>query len=90
MVWQVIAATADDLRCWDKEFVLYDPWSGDTHLLAERSGKLLQFLLQGPADIEQLEQQLLLGPEVGDQADTTETLWQVLSELSASHLIEQV
>jgi len=42
------------LRRWDDEAVLYDDRSGNTHLLDDRSARILERLLAGNAGIVEL------------------------------------
>lgn len=42
------------LRCWDEECVLFDPASGDTHLLSHSGAEILMQLQHGPASVIEL------------------------------------
>lgn len=42
------------LRCWDEECVLFDPTSGDTHLLSSSGAEILLQLQHGPASVDVL------------------------------------
>lgn len=52
--------TADSLhwRCWESEYVVYHPLSGDTHLLGEAAGHILLALQQTPQDTASLSKSL--------------------------------
>ena len=42
------------LHCWDEECVLFDPTSGDTHLLSHSGAEILIQLQHGPASVDEL------------------------------------
>lgn len=62
-LWQIADNAQLKFRFWDDECVLYHGASGDTHRLPELVGKLLQQLLQAPADTAALADSINLHEE---------------------------
>ena len=54
MQFALTLATPIALCCWGDECILFDPGSGDTHLLSRTGADLLEQLQQGPASVENL------------------------------------
>lgn len=77
--WIVVAPARLRLRRWDDEVVVYDDRSGDTHLLDDAGGRVLERLVAGSASEEELE---ALCPEESGAARTRPAvLYDVLSRL---------
>lgn len=41
-------------RCWDGEYVVFNPLTGDTHLLDVAAGGVLMDIVAGPATTDEL------------------------------------
>jgi PqqD family protein of HPr-rel-A system len=83
-MWQLMAGKSLASRGWDDEYVVYNPLSGDTHLLGADAMQLLSQLSAGPADEDALAQALHVEP------DEREGMAVMLGELAALFLIEPV
>lgn len=73
---------------WDNEFVVYNPLSGDTHLLDRFSGEILKSLQDMPKS--QLDLAFSLSKEIGTNADEvlTKRIGELLLKFSELNLIE--
>lgn len=76
------------LRCWDEECVLFDPASGDTHLLSRSGAEILLQLQQGPASVEALAGMLGVEAASEDAADIHLQLESVLDDFKHLALVE--
>ena len=93
MKWQIISSNQEALylHSWDnKEYVVYNSLTGDTHLLNLTAGQLLLKLKQSPADTVSLAN--LVAPptsqiELGEQHKLE--IEHILEELSTLNLIEK-
>lgn len=93
MKWQIISSNQETLylHSWDnKEYVVYNSLTGDTHLLNLTAGQLLLKLKQSPTDTVSLAN--LVAPptsqaELGEQHKLE--IEHILEELSTLNLIEK-
>ena len=53
-MWKVSGAGKLRWRCWDGEYVVFNPLTGDTHLLDVVAGGVLMDILAGPATVNEL------------------------------------
>lgn len=51
-------------ECWEEEYILFNPASGDTHVLNEVAFELLRDLAQTPADTDTLVRKYLDTPDL--------------------------
>ncbi|WP_334186731.1 HPr-rel-A system PqqD family peptide chaperone [Noviherbaspirillum sp.] len=58
MQWQIINGSKLNARCWNDEFVVYNPLSGDTHILSRRASDMLLALQSSASDVLSLAQVL--------------------------------
>lgn len=78
LVWRLVSQEELLYRGWDEEFLVYNPVSGDTHLLDARAMRLLLALQAGP----------LAGAELARVADTgDEAAASLLADLESLCLI---
>ena len=47
--WQVPVEAKLPLRYWDGDYVVYNPLTGNTHVLDIVAGKVLEIIMAGPA-----------------------------------------
>jgi PqqD family protein of HPr-rel-A system len=45
-------------RCWDGDYIVFDPFSGMTHYLDTTAGAVFELLLEGPATMQGLTAEL--------------------------------
>ena len=88
--WKIAPDACLRFAEWDNEFVVYNEFSGDTHLLDTTAAHILFRLKQEPLDAVALARSLLL---VADQPATDSSgllpqITHILSELHAIALIE--
>jgi PqqD family protein of HPr-rel-A system len=76
------------LRVWDGEVVVYNPLSGDTHLLDVLTGELLRVIIAGPATVPALRAAAAMLLEVPDDESLGQHVGQALAALDESGLIE--
>lgn len=76
-------------RRWADEFVIYNDASGDTHLLEEVSGTLLQRIAEGPVDLDELR--ALAAATIGAAADEVDPAMidRVVDELHGLGLVDR-
>lgn len=48
-MWKVSGAGGLRWRCWDGEYIVFNPLTGDTHLLDVVAGGVLMDIVAGPA-----------------------------------------
>lgn len=93
MKWQIICSDQKNIyiHSWDnKEYIVYNSLTGDTHLLNQSAGRLLLELKQSPADTDTLAN--LTAPTDKNKSEKhhipeTEDL---LEELNSLNLIENI
>ncbi len=89
MRWHV-DPLGDFYNCDETTVVYFDRASGDTHLLGEFAAYLLQSLAAQPMDTPQLIAHLSQGIDAVDLADLERTVPQILNELLALDVIDQL
>jgi PqqD family protein of HPr-rel-A system len=47
-MWRLAADAAPPIRCWQGDFVVYNPLSGDTHIFDIVAGTALEAVAAGP------------------------------------------
>ena len=48
VIWRVSTTTPLTMRNWDGDYVVYNPLSGNTHLLDIVTGEVLKMIVTGP------------------------------------------
>jgi PqqD family protein of HPr-rel-A system len=90
MQWQIIDDGALQFRCWDEEFVVYNAFSGDTHILAAPAAELLLMLQGASLETQSLARLLAekwqceLSPDFLDEVET------MLSDMQALSLVKRI
>ena len=77
-------------RCWDGEYVVFNPASGQTHILDIASGELLLGLMERPTGRADLCARLGAFLEVDNGADLEAAVSRILGSLEDLGLIEPV
>ena len=75
---------------WGDDYVVYHPGSGDTHLLDASRYLLLTQLGREPAPVTVIAKRLAARLELPDDAEFTEKIETLLSDLYGLGLIEKV
>jgi PqqD family protein of HPr-rel-A system len=76
------------MRTWDGDVVVYNPLSGDTHLLDVLTGELLRVIIAGPATVAALREAAASLLEVPDDDSLGRHVGEALAALDESGLIE--
>ena len=89
-LWQVAEPPLAHIQSWDDESVLYDPRSGETHLLSLFAAVLLNLMFSqtGVASTEELAQRLSVEIELDRDAQFDQALAESLDQFQALGLIE--
>ena len=90
MLWFSDPAFPLSVRHWDDDYVVYHPGSGDTHLLDASRYLLLIHLGREPAPAVVIAERLAVQLELPDDAEFTEKIESLLSDLYGLGLIEKV
>jgi len=88
--WKVIDACEFRWRIWDNQFVVYNPASGDTHLLNQVAGEALRCLQEAPADAAELTRRVAVRTDIQVDAQLLAKINDFLDELAELGLIELV
>jgi PqqD family protein of HPr-rel-A system len=75
-------------RCWDGEYVVYNPLSGDTHLLDIVTGKVLKSIMSASSHTVDLRRSVAAFLEVPDDNDLARQVDDILHLLDELGLIE--
>jgi PqqD family protein of HPr-rel-A system len=88
--WRVPLDAALRLRCWKDEYVVYNPLTGNTHLLDIVAGELLVRILEGVVTTDQLCRHIARFLELPEDEHTRENVAAILAVLDDLELIEPV
>ncbi len=86
--WRVGGQGRLRYRCWDGEYVVFNPSSGSTHLIGIVAGEVLIGILAGPVSTRVLGERLADFLEVENDAKLRANLDTILGELDQLGLIE--
>lgn len=87
--WKVVSDQALHFRSWNKEFVVYNSLSGDTHLLDETAAHILLELQKAPADVVMLAASVASILQIEMSDEWVSQIRQILADLDGLSLIEQ-
>ncbi|MES2072200.1 MAG: HPr-rel-A system PqqD family peptide chaperone [Pseudomonadota bacterium] len=88
MKWRAIADSSA-IRNWGDEYVVYNPRSGNSHLLGYVAGQILLKLQQAPMDAAGLLDKLPIDWQLDADQDVTEQIDALLADLGSLALIER-
>jgi hypothetical protein len=88
MKWRA-ASEGQIYQCNEDSVVYFDPASGNTHLLSDFAGYLIEKLAGEAMDLEQIINQITPGIDSEYLPDIDKSIPQLLSELVALDVIEQ-
>lgn len=89
-VWKVSGAGKLHWRCWDGDYVVFNPLSGDTHLLDIVAGGVLMNILAGPSTTDALTRKAAAFLEVDSGEDLSSYVKDIIVRLDGLGLIEPV
>jgi PqqD family protein of HPr-rel-A system len=87
-VWRLHAEPPLPVRAWDGEVVVYNPLSGDTHLLDVLTGELLRVITARPADVGEVRAAAATLLDVPDDDRLGQHVGEALAALDEAGLIE--
>jgi PqqD family protein of HPr-rel-A system len=90
MQWQIIEDGALRFRCWDEEFVVYNAFSGDTHILAAPAAELLLMLQGAPLETLSLARMLAEQWQCDVSPDFLGELEMMLSDMQVLSLVKRI
>ena len=76
------------LHCWDGDYVVYNPLSGNTHILDIVTGEVLQTIMAGEVGISEICQHVAHFLEVPNDNSIAEHVKRILATLDRLALIE--
>lgn len=90
MTWRV--PHPDDLlwEAWETDYSLFNPSSGETHLLNELPAEALRRLADAPKDEASLAEEMAQACEIENTASWKRKIGAMLSQLETLGLIEKV
>lgn len=86
--WRVPVEGTLPLRYWDGDYVVYNPLTGDTHVLDIVAGEVLKVIMAAPTTSRELCQHVADFLEVPNDVRTAENVDAVLATLDELGLIE--
>ena len=89
-MWQTLGDEPLRLRSWDGEYIVYSPFSGQTHRLNTTAGYLIECLIGGPKDMEMICNKLSQHLEADDDETFRGSIVSVLDVLSELALIDNM
>jgi len=89
-IWKLAGARDLQWRWWDDQLVVYQPASGDTHLLNLVAGEVLVSLREAPARVAELADRMALRLALppGERAKLLDEIETLLSQLDELGLVE--
>ena len=90
VAWQGVAGTILAIRYWGGDYVVYNPLSGNTHILDIATGELLKAIVNERMTTHDVCRCLAQFLEVPDGADVADSVGRILNHLDELGLIEPV
>lgn len=86
--WRVPSDEPPPLRYWDGEYAVYNPLTGDTHVLDIATGEILRLIMEGSSTPRELCGHIARFLDVPDDETTAEHVARILLTLDELGLIE--
>jgi len=74
-------------RFWEDGLVVFNLDSGNTHLLTPIAGQILQILMQGPADLQELSRRLTVERELQSDPELNASISEVIQQFEALGIV---
>ena len=87
--WRLIPGVFPVIHCWDGDYVVFAPLSGDTHILDITGGEVLQALLTGPETAETIQRKIAALLDLPADATLAAQVDGMLENLDELGLIER-
>lgn len=88
--WRLAGREPLRWRCWAGDYVVFDPFSGQTHMLDIVTGQVLRLLESGPSDIDRIRSEISAFLEVDDDRRVAEAVSDILARLEEAGLISPI
>src|SRR5262245_3008659 len=89
-LWRISTEGPIPVRCWDGEYAVFNPLSGDTHLLDIVAGKVLETIIAGAVSTSHLSTRIAEFLNLPDDTNLQENIGAILASLDELGLIEPV
>ena len=86
--WRAIGRAPVPMRHWEGDCIVYNPLSGDTHILDIVAGEILRAVMEQPMQGRALARHIAAFLEVPDDDNTAANVNQILHRLDELGLIE--
>ena len=88
VTWRLAAPAKPQIRDWDGDYVVYNPLSGDTHILSIVAGEVLKLISAAPLSVSQVRQHIAAFLQVPDDDRIATHVGSILANLDEMGLIE--
>lgn len=88
--WRVMGRASLRMRCWAGEYVVFNPLSGQTHLLDIVTGEVLRLITLGSPSVDELCFGISRFLDVDDDGRLTQNVSDILRHLEEAALIEPI
>jgi PqqD family protein of HPr-rel-A system len=88
--WRVVERERLGWRCWGGDYVVFNPSSGQTHLLDVVTGRIVTELTDGSRDLLEIRSRIAKFLEVPDDDRLASTVANILIRLEEVGLIERM
>lgn len=88
-LWQLHCFFKPHLKSWGENYVLFDEASGDTHMLDQLAGYVLESLIRSPKSIELLSHAYCNENDYS-YAEIEAQISHIISELNKLHFVQEV
>ena len=88
--WRIAGSEPLRWRCWAGDYVVFNPLSGQTHMLDIVTGRVLRLIDSGISNIDRIRSEISAFLEVGDDDRLAQALHDILARLEEAGLISPV
>ena len=88
--WRLAGREPLRWRCWAGDYVVFDPFSGQTHMLDIVTGQVLKLIETGPSGSDRIRSEISAFLEVDDDARLAEAVSDLLARLEDVGLISPI
>ena len=86
--WKTWGTGGLELRCWEGDYVVYNPLTGSTHVLDIVAGEVLKAISTGRGQTSELCRSIAEFLEVPNDVGVAENVREILAQLDELGLIE--
>ena len=88
VTWQLAGDRSVPLRCWDGDYVVYNPLSGNTHVLDIVTGEILRSIMRRSMRESELREHVATFLEVPNDVEVVEHVGRIVAMLDRLALIK--